>query len=134
MPKQKDTPTNNAKDPHRYDELAAALVATPQVQTALRSVSSYDDLVGGEGLIARMLKPLMQELLDAEMTEHLGYPKHDASGNLTGNSRNGSYERALRGSDGNLRLDVPRDRNGNFSSTVIQPYKQLRRALLATWP
>jgi len=59
MTKQKDRSTNNSKDPSRYDELAAALVATPQVQTALRSVSSYDDLVGGEGLIARMLKPLM---------------------------------------------------------------------------
>jgi transposase-like protein len=129
MSKQKDTPTNNSKGPHRYDELAAALVATPQVQTALRSVSSYDDLVGGEGLIARMLKPLMQELLDAEMTEHLGYPKHDVAGNLTGNSRNGSYERTLRGSDGSLSLDIPRDRNGNFSSTVVQPYKQVSSEL-----
>jgi len=115
MVKQKINKTKNTKDPNRYDELAAALVATPQVQTALRSVSSYDDLVGGEGLIARMLKPLMQELLDAEMTEHLGYPKHDASGYLTGNSRNGSYERTMRGSDGNLTLDIPRDRKGDFN-------------------
>jgi len=129
MTKQKDRSTNNSKDPDRYDELAAALVATPQVQTALRSVSSYDDLVGGEGLIARMLKPLMQELLDAEMTEHLGYPKHDVSGYLTGNSRNGSYERTMRGSDGNLTLDIPRDRQGDFSSTIVQPYKQVSTEL-----
>jgi len=121
--------TDNRNDPHRYDELAAALVATPQVQAALRSVNSYDDLVGGEGLIARMLKPLMQELLDAEMTEHLGYPKHDVSGNLTGNSRNGSYERTMRGSDGAITLSMPRDRNGNFSSTVVQPYKQVSSEL-----
>lgn len=129
MTKSKNKPTNNTKDSHRYDELAAALVATPQVQTALRSVTSYDDLVGGEGLIARMLKPLMQELLDAEMTEHLGYPKHDASGYLTGNSRNGSYERTMRGSDGTLSLNIPRDRNGDFSSTVVQPYKQVSTEL-----
>lgn len=129
MPKQKLSNADSTKDPHRYDELAAALVATPQVQIALRSVSSYDDLVGGEGLIARMLKPLMQELLDAEMTEHLGYPKHDASGYLTGNSRNGSYVRTVRGSDGNVSLDIPRDRNGDFSSTVIQPYKQVSSEL-----
>jgi putative transposase len=131
MIKQKDRAINNdtSKASHRYDELAAALVATPQVQTALRSVTSYDDLVGGQGLIARMLKPLMQELLDAEMTEHLGYPKHDTSGNLSGNSRNGSYERHLRGSDGTLSLDIPRDRNGEFNSTVVQPYKQVSTEL-----
>ena len=129
MTKQKVSKIDDAKDPNRYDELAVALVATPQVQTALRSVSSYDDLVGGEGLIARLLKPLMQELLDAEMTEHLGYPKHDASGYLTGNSRNGSYERTMRGSDGNLTLDIPRDRQGDFSSTVVQPYKQVSSEL-----
>ncbi|MFZ2545345.1 MAG: IS256 family transposase [Candidatus Saccharimonadales bacterium] len=129
MTKPKNKPTNNTKESHRYDELAAALVATPQVQTALRSVTSYDDLVGGEGLIARMLKPLIQELLDAEMTEHLGYPKHDASGYLTGNSRNGSYERTMRGSDGTLSLNIPRDRNGDFSSTVVQPYKQVSTEL-----
>ncbi len=127
MTKAKDNTNMQSKtrDPHRYDELAAALVATPQVQTALRSITSYDDLVGGQGLIARMLKPLMQELLDAEMTEHLGYPKHDASGIHSGNNRNGSYERTLRGSDGPFALDVPRDRNGSFTSEVIPPYKQM---------
>ena len=121
--------SSNGKDPNRYDELAAALVATPQVQAALNSVSSYDDLVGGDGLIARMLKPLMQELLDAEMTEHLGYPKHHPDGYLTGNSRNGSYERNIRSSDGNITLDMPRDRQGDFNSTVIQPYKQVSTEL-----
>jgi len=133
MTKQKDRSINtngtDANKDNHYDDLAAALVATPQVQTALRSVSSYDDLVGGQGLIARMLKPLMQELLDAEMTEHLGYPKHDAAGNLSGNSRNGSYERHVRGSDGMLSLDMPRDRNGDFNSTVVQPYKQVSSEL-----
>lgn len=129
MSKQKGTTVDNNKDTHRYDELAAALVATPQIQTALRSVTSYDDLVGGQGLIARMLKPLMQELLDAEMTEHVGYPKHDVSGIHSGNNRNGSYERTLRGSDGPFILDMPRDRNGSFTSEIMPPYKQISSEL-----
>ncbi len=128
MIKQK-TINNNIENPNRYDELAAALVATPQVQSALSSVNSYNELIGGEGLIARMLKPLMQELLDAEMTEHLGYPKHNAGGYLTGNSRNGSYKRSLRTSDGNISLEMPRDRNGEFNSSLIQPYKQVSTEL-----
>jgi len=117
------------KDPHRYDELAVALVATPQVQTALRTVTSYEDLIGKDGLIAGMLKPIMQELLDAEMTEHLGYPKHDSSGYLSGNSRNGSYTRTLRSSEGPFTLDMPRDRNGSFQSDTVLPYKQISSEL-----
>ena len=128
-PKRNSSVQSIPQDPHRYDALAAALVATPQVQTALRTVTSYEDLIGKDGLIAGMLKPLMQELLDAEMTQHLGYPKHDTSGYLTGNSRNGSYERTLRGSDGPFTLDIPRDRNGNFQSDTVPPYKQISSEL-----
>ena len=132
MTKLKDrTPTlTTSSGPNRYDELAAALIATPQVQAALRQVNGYSDLVGKDGLIAGMLKPIMQELLNAEMTEHLGYPKHDPSGYKTGsNSRNGSYGRTLRGSDGPFTLEMPRDRNGDFKSDVLPPYKQISSEL-----
>jgi transposase-like protein len=63
-------------------ELAKALIATPQAQAMISQsgARTFDDLIGREGLVAQMLKPLMQEMLDAEMTEHLGYPKHDPSG------------------------------------------------------
>ena len=76
-----------------------------------------------------MLKPLMQELLNAEMTEHLGYPKHDSSGIHSGNNRNGTYERTLRGSDGPFTLDMPRDRSGSFTSEIMPPYKQISSEL-----
>lgn len=119
------------QDPNRFAELAKALLNTPEAQTMIREsgAKTFDDLVGGEGLVAKMLKPLMQELLDAEMTEHLGYPKHHTSGYLTGNSRNGSYERTLRSSDGTMRLNIPRDRNGEFSSTSLTSYKQVSTEL-----
>lgn len=128
-PKRTNSDQLIPKDPHRYDELAAALVATPQVQTALRTVNSYEDLIGKDGLIAGMLKPIMQELLDAEMTEHVGYPKHDSSGYLSGNSRNGSYNRTLRSSEGPFTLDMPRDRNGSFQSDTVPSYKQVSSEL-----
>lgn len=131
MTKLKDrTPVlTTSSGTNRYDALAAALIATPQVQEALRQVNSYDELIGKDGLIAGMLKPIMQELLDAEITEHLGYPKHDTSGYGSGNSRNGSYGRTLRGSDGPFTLEMPRDRNGNFKSDVLPPYKQISSEL-----
>ena len=126
-----DYPGLTPPDPERFAELAKALVATPEAQAMIRAsgAKTYDDLSGGKGLVAQMFKPLMQELLEAEMTEHLGYPKHDTSGYLTGNSRNGSYGRTLRGSDGTMRLDIPRDRNGQFESTVLTSYKQVSTEL-----
>lgn len=133
MTKQKNNSTsdvtNNVQDPQRFDALAKAVIATPELQEAIRGVKSFDELVGGQGLIAGMLKPVLQEILDAEMTEHLGYPKHDASGYLTGNSRNGNYDRTVKSSDGTMSLDIPRDRNGNFATTIVQPYKQVSSEL-----
>jgi transposase-like protein len=107
--------------------LAQALVATPEAKAMIKKsgARSMDDLTGRDGLVATILKPFMQELLNAEMTEHLGYPKHDTSGYGTGNSRNGSYERNLRASDGPFTLDMPRDRAGNFTSAVVPPYKRI---------
>lgn len=136
MPKNKTkTTNNNFKDQSTQivdlSQLAKALVATPQAQAMLEQSGAkrYEDLIGKDGLIAQMLKPLMQEMLEAEMDEHLGYPKHHPSGYLTGNSRNGSYERTLRSSDGPFTLDMPRDRNGNFSSELVPPYKQISSEL-----
>lgn len=112
-------------------DLAKALIATPEAQAMLSQSGArkFDDLIGQHGLVAQMLKPLMQEMLEAEMTEHLGYPKYDSSGYLTGNSRNGSYQRTLRSSDGHLALDIPRDRAGEFTPTVITSYKQVSTEL-----
>lgn len=119
------------KDLTSIGDLAKALIATPEAQAMLHQsgVRKFDDLVGQEGLVAQMLKPLMQEMLDAEMTEHLGYPKHDSSGYLSGNSRNGSYQRTLRSSDGHLSLAIPRDRAGEFKPTVVTSYKQVSTEL-----
>lgn len=112
-------------------DLAKALIATPEAQAMLSQSGArkFDDLIGQHGLVAQMLKPLMQEMLDAEITEHLGYPKYNSAGYLTGNSRNGSYQRTLRSSDGHLALDIPRDRAGEFTPTVVTSYKQVSTEL-----
>jgi putative transposase len=114
-----------------FAELAKALIATPQAQAIIAESKpkSFDDIVGKNGLMAQMVKPLMQEMLLAEMTEHLGYEKHDTAGYLTGNSRNGSYQRVLRGSDGTLTLDIPRDRAGDFTPTIVPANKQISKEL-----
>ena len=122
---------NNTQPPSTVADLARALVSTPEARAMITAsgARTMDDLIGKDGLVAKMLRPMMQELLDAEMTEHLGYPKHDQSGNLSGNSRNGSYSRNLRSSDGSFSLEMPRDRSGTFESRTVLPYKQVTTEL-----
>ena len=58
-------------------------------------------------------------MLEAELTDQLGYEKYEAKGRNSGNSRNGKTGRNLRTSNGDLEIAVPRDRNGDFQSKVL---------------
>lgn len=57
--------------------------------------------------------------MQVEMTEHLGYEKHDPAGNNSGNSRNGATTKTLKGDFGEVPLETPRDRNGSYSPKII---------------
>ncbi|WP_425358109.1 transposase [Selenomonas flueggei] len=63
----------------------------------------------------QQLESAVNGLLQSEITAFLGYEKHSSDGWNSGNSRNGSYVRTLTTSYGDLRLLVPRDRNGLFA-------------------
>ena len=74
-----------------------------------------------------MLKSLfsgaIEEMLEAEMDEHLGYEKHSPMGDLTGNSRNGYNTKTLQTQMGKAEIHVPRDRNGEFEPQLIEKYQ-----------
>jgi putative transposase len=72
------------------------------------------------GLLRRLTKAVLERALQGEMTEHLGYDKHDPSGNGSGNSRNGVTRKTLKGDFGEVELETPRDRNGEFEPQIIQ--------------
>src|ERR1044072_6536769 len=59
----------------------------------------------------------------AELTEHVGYEKHEPAGNNIGNSRNGKTSKTLKGSFGRMPLEVPRDRNGTFEPQIIEKHQ-----------
>ena len=77
--------------------------------------------------INSMLKSLfsetVEEMLECEMDEHLGYDKHDVSGNNSGNSRNGHTAKTIATNYGESEIAVPRDRNGDFEPKVIGKYQ-----------
>jgi putative transposase len=77
------------------------------------------------GLLQQITKAVLERALQGELTEHLGYGKHDPAGINSGNSRNGATRKTLRGDFGEIELETPRDRNGEFSPQLI-PKNQTR--------
>jgi putative transposase len=71
-------------------------------------------------LLKQLTKAVLERALQGELTEHLGYAKHDPSGNKSGNSRNGVMRKTLKGDFGEVELATPRDRNGEFEPQIIQ--------------
>jgi putative transposase len=76
-------------------------------------------LTGGDGFLPGLVRAVLERGLAAELTQHLGYPPGDPAGTGTGNSRNGSYPKAVRSEVGQVDLDVPRDRAGTFSPQLV---------------
>lgn len=90
-----------------------------KVQQELAKAKSMDDFFGKEGIFARLFASTMEQMLQAELTEHLGYEPHEAKGRNSGNNRNGSYQRKIRTSEGETTIEVPRDRNGSFAPVIL---------------
>lgn len=76
-------------------------------------------LSGPGGFLTEMLKAVLERGLQAELTDHLGYDKHEAAGRGTGNSRNGSTAKTVLTEVGPVPLDVPRDRAGTFTPVLV---------------
>ncbi|ERI35204.1 transposase [Arthrobacter sp. AK-YN10] len=83
-------------------------------------------LTGPDGLLKQLTKTVIETALDEEMTEHLGYEKHDAVAKETGNSRNGTRSKTvLTETTGPVEIEVPRDRDGSFEPVIVR--KRQRR-------
>ena len=86
----------------------------------LKDYQKPDDLLGQDGLLQQLTKALVERALDGELTHHLGYEKHDSSGDNSGNSRNGTTPKTIKGRRGQVRLDVPRDRDSSFEPQLVK--------------
>jgi putative transposase len=71
-----------------------------------------------------LFKRTLQEILEAEMSDHLGYEKHSVEGNNSGNSRNGYFRKTIQTRMGETELAIPRDRNGAFEPHIIKKYEK----------
>ena len=95
-----------------------------QLKADLKTARTYKDLMGDNGAIKKIIKASLEGMLDAELTEHLGYEKYSSTGKNTGNSRNGKTYKTLKNDNGEIELTVPRDRNGSFDPVVVKKYER----------
>src|SRR5215216_6865868 len=76
-------------------------------------------LTGEGGFLPELVKRVLEAGLQAELTDHLGYEKHDRAGHGSGNSGNGVTGKRLGTEVGDLDLATPRDRNGSFEPQLV---------------
>jgi len=93
-----------------------------QIQNVLSQAKNLDDFFGKNGVVAKLVGPTLEHMMQAELTDHLGYKKHEVIGRGSGNNRNGSYERKIKTSAGEIPIEVPRDREGNFEPVTLRRY------------
>jgi len=86
----------------------------------LKGCERPEDLLGNKGLMKELKVRLMERMLGAELTEHLGYEPHGAPASQQANRRNGATRKVLKGNDGAVPIDIPRDRDGSFEPELIQ--------------
>jgi putative transposase len=94
---------------------------TPELlDELLKDYQKPEDLLGQDGLLQQLTKALLERALNGELTHHLGYQKHSSEGDNSGNSRNGSTPKTLRGKRGQVQINVPRDRNSDFEPQLVK--------------
>jgi len=95
----------------------AGLVTGEQIDEWLKEGRKPEDV---DGLLKQFTKAVLERALAGEMTEFLGYAPNDPAGNNSGNSRNGVTAKTLKGDFGELELNTPRDRNGEFEPRMVR--------------
>ncbi len=76
--------------------------------------------LGPGGLLTGLTKTVLETALEAEITDHLGYDKHDPMGRNGGNSRNGTRSKTVLTEIGAVQIEVPRDQDGTFEPGIVR--------------
>lgn len=79
------------------------------IDQLLTDYKKPEDVIGENGLLKQLTKAVLERALEAEITDHLGYEKHEPTGQHQGNLRNGKSRKTLKGDFGELELETPRD-------------------------
>lgn len=88
---------------------------------AAYDIKGMDDI---KAMVRDLVGDTLQDMLSCELDEHLGYEKYDTRDKQTDNSRNGHSRKTLRSEYGEVEIDVPRDRKGEFEPIVVAKHQR----------
>jgi putative transposase len=106
----------------RSSKAQESMPSVEEVRRELARAESMDDFFGKDGIFARLFGRTLEQMLEAELAEHLGYERYEAKGRNSGNSRNGHYPKKVRSSQGEASIQVPRDRNGEYEPQIVKKF------------
>jgi transposase-like protein len=92
----------------------------------LKGCHGPDDFYGPEGIMKQLTKALVERAMEAELTEHLGYEKHDQGEKPQTNRRDGKSAKAPGSGHGPMSIEVPRDREGTFEPLIVPKHQGKR--------
>ena len=90
------------------------------IDELLKEYETPQVVLGEGGLLKELTKAVIERCLESELDTHLGYPKHERKGSALGNMRNGQSQKTLKGEQGHIEIDVPRDRQGTFEPQLVK--------------
>jgi putative transposase len=112
------------KEQKEAKETEKAEIDPAIIEELMKGYQRPEDLTGPGGIMEQLTKRLYERVLGAEMTHYLGYEKGQApkleEGQARENHRNGTSKKTLVSEDGNLQIEVPRDRSGKFEPQFIR--------------
>ena len=106
------------------DDSTAITLKPELVEELMRAAKSPQDLFGPDGLFHRLKAALMERMLDAELSEHLGFEKNASEGRGKSNSRNGYTTKTVKTDTGPVDIRVPRDRLGTFEPQLVAKHQR----------
>lgn len=94
------------------------------LDSEIKNCKTMEDITGKNGLLQRLLGPVIEKMLEAELEDQLGYYKHSRQSKDSGNRRNGKTSKTVHGTFGELEVSIPRDRDGEFEPQLIQKHQR----------
>ena len=94
------------------------------IDKLLKDYQKPEDIIGENGLLKQLTKAVVERAMEAELTHHLGYAKHERSERGRENKRNGASRKKLQGDFGEIEIEVPRDRAGSFAPQIVPKHER----------
>ena len=98
-------------------------INTQLIDELLKDYRKPEDVIGEKGLLKQLTKAILERAMNAEVAEHLGYERHDPAGYNSGNSRNGTSAKTVKGEFGEIVVETPRDRKGTFEPRILRKHQ-----------